>query len=125
MIFPKTFLKAADNSGAKYVKCLRILETKSSRGKKRYAGVGDIILVSIRICEAQKKVKKGNVFKAIVVRTVRKIKREFGWLFLSDNAVVLLNKKMLPLGTRVFGPIARDIRLKKMTKILISASLVL
>lgn len=125
MIFAKTILKSADNSGAKYVKCLRILETKSSRGKKRYAKVGDIILVSVRVCESQKKIKKGNVFKAIVVRSIRKVKREMGWLFFNDNAVVLLNKKMLPLGTRVFGPIARDIRLKKMTKILISASLIL
>lgn len=125
MIFAKTILKTADNSGAKYVKCLRILETKSSRGKKRYATVGDIILVSVRICESQKKVKKGNVFKAIVVRTIRQVKREMGWLFFNDNAVVLLNKKMLPLGTRVFGPIARDIKLKKMTKILLNASLIL
>ena len=125
MIFPKTILKIADNSGAKYVKCLRILETKSSRGKKRFGIVGDIILVSIRLCKSQKKVKKGNVFKAIIVRTVRKIRRESGWVFFNDNAVVLLNKKMLPLGTRIFGPISRDIRFKKMNKILAGASLIL
>jgi large subunit ribosomal protein L14 len=125
MIFPKTVLKSADNSGAKYLKCLRILETKSTRGKKRFGLVGDIILVSVRMCKSQKKVKKGNVFKAIVVRTKRKIKRESGWLFFNDNAVVLLNKKMLPLGTRIFGPISRDIRFRKMTKILSGASLIL
>jgi len=125
MILAKTILKTADNSGAKYVKCLRILETKSSRGKKRFGLVGDIVLVSIRVCKSQKKVKKGNVFKAIIVRTIRKIKRESGWLFFNDNAVVLLNKKMLPLGTRIFGPIGRDIKLKKMTKILAGASLIL
>lgn len=125
MIFPKTILKTADNSGAKYVKCLRILETKSSRGKKRFGIIGDIILVSVRVCQSQKKVKKGNVFKAIIVRTLRKIKRENGWLFFRDNAVVLLNKKMLPVGTRVFGPIARDIKLRKMTKILSGASLIM
>jgi large subunit ribosomal protein L14 len=125
MIFPKTVLKSADNSGAKYLKCLRILETKSTRGKKRFGLIGDIILVSIRMCKSQKKVKKGNVFKAIIVRTKRKIKRESGWLFFNDNAVVLLNKKMLPLGTRIFGPISRDIRFRKMTKILSAASLIL
>ena len=125
MIYPKTVLKTADNSGAKYVKCLRILETKSTRGKKRFGLIGDIILVSVRLCKSQKKVKKGNVFKAIIVRTIRKIKRENGWLFFNDNAVVLLNKKMLPLGTRIFGPIARDIRFKKMNKILAGASLIL
>jgi large subunit ribosomal protein L14 len=125
MIFPKTILKTADNSGAKYVKCLRILETKSTRGKKRFGIIGDIILVSVRICQSQKKVKKGNVFKAIIVRTLRKIKRESGWLFFRDNAVVLLNKKMLPVGTRVFGPIARDIKYRKMTKILSGASLIM
>jgi large subunit ribosomal protein L14 len=125
MIYPKTILKSADNSGAKYLKCLRILESKSSRGKKRFAVIGDIILVSVRLCKADKKVKKGNVFKAIIVRTVRKIKRESGWLFFNDNAVVLLNKKMLPVGTRIFGPISRDIRFRKMTKILAGASLIL
>lgn len=125
MIYPKSVLKSADNSGAKYLKCLRILETKSSRGKKRFGIIGDIILVSVRVCKSQKKVKKGNVFKAIIVRTVRKIKRESGWLFFNDNAVVLLNKKMLPLGTRIFGPVARDIRFRKMTKILSGASLIL
>jgi large subunit ribosomal protein L14 len=125
MIFPKTLLKSADNSGAKYLKCLRILETKSTRGKKRFGVIGDIILVSVRMCKSQKKVKKGNVFKAIIVRTKRKIRRESGWLFFNDNAVVLLNKKMLPLGTRIFGPISRDIRFRKMTKILSGASLIL
>lgn len=125
MIFAKTILKTADNSGAKYVKCLRILETKSTRGKKKFAILGDIILVSVRICKSDKKVRKGNVFKAIVVRTVKSVKRESGWVFFNDNAVVLLNKKMLPLGTRIFGPIGRDVRFRKMTKILSSAYLIL
>ena len=79
MIFPKTVLKTADNSGAKYVKCLRILETKSTRGKKRFGLIGDIILVSVRLCKSQKKVKKGNVFKAIIVRTIKKNKKR-KWL---------------------------------------------
>ena len=125
MIYPKSILKSADNTGAKYLRCLRILETKSSRGKKRFGSIGDIILVSVRVCKSQKRVKKGNVFKAIIVRTIRKIKRESGWVFFNDNAVVLLNKKMLPLGTRIFGPIARDIKFRKMTKILSGAALVL
>ncbi len=125
MIFSKTILTVADNSGAKYVKCLRILETKSTKGKKKFGIVGDIILVSVRVCKTQKKVKKGNVFKAILVRTVRKIKNESGWVYFKDNAVVLLNKKMLPLGTRIFGPISRNIRFRKMTKILALASIIL
>jgi large subunit ribosomal protein L14 len=125
MIYPKSILKSADNTGAKYLRCLRILESKSSRGKKRFGIIGDIILVSVRVCKSQKKVKKGNVFKAIIVRTIRKIKRESGWLFFNDNAVVLLNKKMLPLGTRIFGPVARDIKFRKMTKILSGAVLIL
>ncbi len=125
MIFSKTVLTVADNSGAKYVKCLRILETKSTKGKKKFGVVGDIILVSVRVCKTQKKVKKGNVFKAILVRTVKKIKNETGWVYFKDNAVVLLNKKMLPLGTRIFGPISRNIRFRKMTKILAQASIIL
>ncbi len=125
MIFSKTILAVADNSGAKYVKCLRVLETKSTRGKKKFGVVGDIILVSVRVCKTQKKVKKGNVFKAILVRTVKKIKNESGWVYFKDNAVVLLNKKMLPLGTRIFGPISRNIRFRKMTKILAQASIIL
>ena len=125
MIFPKTILKTDDNSGAKYVKCLRILETKSTKGKKKFAVLGDIILISVRRSKSDKKVKKGNVFKAIVVRTIKSVKRENGWVYFNDNAVVLLNKKMLPLGTRIFGPIGRDIRFRKMTKILSNASLIL
>jgi large subunit ribosomal protein L14 len=101
------------------------LETKSTRGKKKFGVVGDIVLVSVRVCKTQKKVKKGNVFKAILVRTVKKIKNESGWVYFKDNAVVLLNKKMLPLGTRIFGPVSRNIRFRKMTKILSQASIVL
>jgi large subunit ribosomal protein L14 len=118
-------LKVADNTGAKYVRCLRILKTVSSSGKKSYATVGDLVLVSIRVCLGNKKVKKGNVFVAVVVRVAKVIKQDFGMLFLNENAVVLLNKKLLPLGTRIFGPISREIRRHKMTKILALAPLVI
>jgi large subunit ribosomal protein L14 len=124
MILSKTILKVADNTGAKYVRCLRILKTISCSGKKKYATVGDLILVSIRVCLGNKKVKKGNVFIAVVVRVAKTIKQDFGMLFLNENAVVLLNKKQLPLGTRVFGPISREIRRHKMTKILALAPII-
>lgn len=126
MIFPKTVLKAADNSGAKYVRCLRILKTKSASGKKNYATVGDIILVSVRLSKSIKKIRKGNVFKAIVVRTKKLIRRNENMVLFDDNAVVLLDsKKMLPIGTRVFGPISREIQYQKMFKILSCAPIVI
>lgn len=118
MIFAKTMVRVSDNTGAKYARCIRVLKTLSASGKKKYAVVGDLILVSVRVCLGNKKVRKGNVFNAIVVRACKLIKQDFGFLFLSENAVVLLNKKMLPVGTRVFGPISREVRRYKMSKIM-------
>ena len=117
MIFSKTLLKVSDNSGVKYAKCLKVLQTNSANGKLNYGSVGDIILVSARVCASDKTVKKGDVFKAIIVRTKRFVKREVGIINFKDNAVVLLNKKMLPVGTRVFGPISIEVRRRSFAKI--------
>jgi large subunit ribosomal protein L14 len=117
MIFSKTLLKVSDNSGVKYAKCLKVLQTNSANGKLNYGSVGDIILVSARICSSGKPVKKGDVFKAVIIRTKRTIKREVGIINFKDNAIVLLNKKMLPVGTRVFGPVSVEIRRRNFSKI--------
>lgn len=117
MLFPKSFLKVVDNSGAKYARCLRVLRTTSSYGKKKYASVGDLVLVSVRFCIPRKKVKKGDMFTALVVRTKCLVKRSSGHLWLMENAIILLDKKMQPLGTRMFGPVAREVRVKKYNKL--------
>jgi large subunit ribosomal protein L14 len=125
MIFSKTLLKVSDNSGVKYAKCLKVLQTKSASGKLNYGSVGDIILVSARVCSFDKKVKKGDIFKAVVVRTSRTVRRDVGLLFFNENAVVLLNKKMLPYGTRVFGPISLEVRRRNFSKISALATLII
>lgn len=126
MIFSKTLLKVADNSGAKYVRCLRILKTTSASGKKNYGIVGDIILVSVRLAKSDKKIKKGSIFKAIIVRTKKLAIRHENSVLFDENAVVLLDsKKILPLGTRIFGPIAREIKKQNMFKILAAAPIVI
>lgn len=117
MLFSKSFLKVVDNSGAKYARCLKILQTTSAFGKKKYASVGDIVLVSVRFCIPKKKVKKGDVFLGLVVRTKCVIKRSIGSLSLMQNAVILLDKKKQPLATRMFGPIGRETRVKKYNKL--------
>jgi len=117
MLFPKSFLKVVDNSGAKYARCLKVLRTTSSYGRKNYAGVGDLVLVSVRFCIPRKKVKKGDMFTGLVVRTKCFVKRSSGSLWLMENAVILLDKKMQPLGTRMFGPVAREVRVKKYNKL--------
>ena len=118
MLFPKSFLKVVDNSGAKYARCLKVLRTTSAYGKKNYASVGDLVLVSVRFCIPRKKVKKGDMFTGLVVRTKCFVKRSSGSLWLMQNAVILLDKKMQPLGTRMFGPVARELRAKKFMKII-------
>lgn len=117
MLFPKSFLKVVDNSGAKYARCLKVLRTTSAYGKKDYASVGDLVLVSVRFCIPRKKVKKGDMFTGLVVRTKCFVKRSSGSLWLMQNAVILLDKKMQPLGTRMFGPVAREVRVKKYNKL--------
>ena len=125
MVFSKTLLKVSDNSGVKYAKCLKVLQTKSASGKLNYGSVGDIILVSSRVCSSIKTIKKGDVFKAVIVRSKRTVKRDVGLLFFKENAVVLLNEIMLPEGTRVFGPISLEVRRRNFSKISALATLVI
>jgi large subunit ribosomal protein L14 len=114
MIQMQTRLTVADNSGAKEVMCLKVL----GGSKKRYATVGDIIVVSIKESLPNSKAKKGDVAKAVVVRTKHKIRRTDGsYLAFDDNSAVLINASKEPIGTRIFGPVARELRAKQFVKI--------
>ena len=113
MIQQESRLRVADNSGAKEVLCIRVL----GGSKRRYAGVGDIIVVSIKE-SSPGGVKKGSVSKAVVVRTKKEIRRRDGsYIRFDDNAVVLLNAADEPRGTRIFGPVARELREKEFMRI--------
>lgn len=115
MIQEYTLLNVADNSGARKIRCFRIL----GGSHKRYARVGDIIVGTIRDALPTGTVKKSEVRRAVVVRTVREIKRQDGsYIRFSDNAAVILNDQGEPLGTRIFGPVARELRDKQFTKII-------
>jgi large subunit ribosomal protein L14 len=115
MIQEYTLLNVADNSGARKIRCFRIL----GGSHKRYARVGDIIVGTIRDALPNGTVKKSEVRRAVVVRTVREIKRPDGsYIRFSDNAAVILNDQGEPLGTRIFGPVARELRDKQFTKII-------
>ncbi len=108
-------MNVADNSGARKIRCFRIL----GGSHKRYARIGDIIIGTIKDALPNGTVKKSEVRRAVVVRTVREIKRPDGsYLRFSDNAAVLLNDQGEPLGTRIFGPVARELRDKQFTKII-------
>lgn len=114
MIQVETNLDVADNSGAKRVQCIKVL----GGSKRRYASVGDIITVSVKDAIPRGKVKKGEVARAVVVRTAKDVKRKDGTVIRFDkNAAVLIDKKMEPIGTRIFGPVARELRAKKFMKI--------
>ena len=107
MIQMQSRLNVADNSGAKTVMCFKVL----GGSKRRYAGVGDIIVVTIKDALPTSKVKKGTVAKAVVVRTKKEIRRADGsFIRFDDNAAVLLGTNMEPIGTRIFGPVARELR---------------
>lgn len=107
MIQQETYLNVADNSGAKKVMCFKVL----GGSKRRYASVGDVIVVTIKEALPTSKVKKGSVMKAVVVRTKKEIKRPDGsFIRFDDNAAVLLNANLEPVGTRIFGPVARELR---------------
>ena len=111
MIQMQTELTVADNSGAKRVECIKVL----GGSKRRYANVGDVIRVSIKEAMPRGKVKKGQVALAVVVRTRKGVRRSDGSLLRFDsNAVVLVNNQNQPVGTRIFGPVARELRLKFM-----------
>jgi large subunit ribosomal protein L14 len=110
----QTKLNVADNSGAKKVYCIKVL----GGTRRRYASVGDIIVVSVKEAIPNSKVKKGDVMKAVVVRTKKEIGRNDGSILRFDeNAAVLINESMEPIGTRIFGPVARELRAKRFMKI--------
>ena len=114
MIQSFTRLNVADNSGAKEVMCIKVL----GGSKRRYATVGDVIVVSVKKALPSGKVKKGQVVKAVVVRTKKELHREDGALIrFDDNAAVILDSKREPIGTRIFGPVGREIRYANFMKI--------
>ncbi len=114
MIQEYTRLNVADNTGAKRVMCFRIL----GGTKRRYASIGDIIVASVKSAIPNSPVKKGEVVKAVVVRTAKEVRRPDGsYIRFDDNAVVLLDDKQEPRGTRIFGPVARELREKQFMKI--------
>ncbi|KAF1074619.1 50S ribosomal protein L14 [Halodesulfovibrio sp. MK-HDV] len=114
MIQVESTLEVADNSGAKKVACIKVL----GGSKRRYASVGDIIVVSVKEAMPHSKVKKGDVMKAVVVRTKKEIRRVDGtYIKFDSNAAVVLNKQGEPVGTRIFGPVARELRGKGFMKI--------
>ncbi|NGX54919.1 MAG: 50S ribosomal protein L14 [Chlamydiae bacterium] len=107
MIQQESVLKVADNSGAKRVKCFKVL----GGSKRRYAGVGDVVICSVRDSEPDGVVKKGQVVRAVIVRTKRYIRRNDGsWLRFDSNSCVIIDEKGNPRGTRIFGPVAREVR---------------
>lgn len=111
----QTVLSVADNSGAKQVQCIKVL----GGSKRRYAAIGDIIKVSIKDAIPRGKVKKGDVYNAVVVRTAKGVRRNDGSLIRFDgNAAVLLNSKLEPIGTRIFGPVTRELRSANFMKII-------
>lgn len=115
MIFNGTILNVCDNSGVKWVQCLKILGKKP----KAFGIPGDIIVVSIKRTKSFSKIKKKEIYKAIIVRVKKKICREDGSsISFSKNSVVLLNAKGSPIGSRIFGPVAKELRIKKNIKLI-------
>ncbi len=115
MIQMQTNLDVADNSGAKRVQCIKVL----GGANRKYASVGDIVVVSVKEAIPRGRVKKGDVMKAVVVRTAKDIQRTDGSCIRFDrNAAVLVNNQMEPVGTRIFGPVTRELRAKKHMKII-------
>ena len=114
MIQTQSYLEVADNSGARRVMCIKVL----GGSKRRYARVGDLIKVTVKEAIPRGKVKKGDVYNAVVVRTKKGVRRPDGSLIRFDgNAAVLLNNQLQPIGTRIFGPVARELRAKRFMKI--------
>ena len=115
MIQAETILNVADNSGAKRLNCIKVL----GGSRRRYASVGDVIVVSVRESLPNSKVKKGDVLKAVIVRTAKEIRREDGsYIKFDDNSAVLISQQNEPIGTRIFGPVARELRAKNFMKII-------
>ena len=115
MIQTETRLTVADNSGAKELSCIKVL----GGTRRRYARIGDIIVVTVKEAIPNAKVKKGDVLKAVVVRTKKEIKRPDGsYIRFDDNSAVLITGNKEPIGTRIFGPVARELRAKRFMKII-------
>ena len=115
MIQAQSKLKVADNSGAKLLSCIKVL----GGSKRRYASVGDIIVVTVKEAMPNSKVKKGDVVRAVIVRTAKEINRPDGsYIKFDDNSAVLINQQREPIGTRIFGPVARELRAKNFMKII-------
>lgn len=115
MIQMQTNLAVADNSGARRVQCIKVL----GGSKRKYASVGDIIVVSVKEAIPRGRVKKGEVRKAVVVRTAKEVRRDDGTAIRFDgNAAVILGNNMEPIGTRIFGPVVRELRAKNFMKII-------
>jgi len=114
MIQMQTMLGAADNSGARRLQCIKVL----GGSKRKYASVGDVIVVSVKEAIPKAKVKKGDVVRAVIVRTAKEIARADGtYIKFDTNDAVLLNQQQEPIGTRIFGPVARELRAKSFMKI--------
>jgi large subunit ribosomal protein L14 len=114
MIQSETRLTVADNSGARVLYCIKVL----GGSRRRYASLGDVIVVSVKDAIPNAKVKKGDVLKAVVVRTAKEVRRPDGtFIRFDDNSAVLINNQREPLGTRIFGPVARELRAKRFMKI--------
>ncbi len=114
MIQMQTWLQVADNSGARRVQCIKVL----GGSKRRYASIGDVIVVSVKETIPNSKVKKGEVKRAVVVRTSKEIGRADGtYIRFDDNAAVLIDNQNQPLGTRIFGPVARELRAREYMRI--------
>jgi large subunit ribosomal protein L14 len=114
MIQLKSLLDVADNSGARKVVCVKVL----GGSRRRYASVGDVIVVAVKEATPNSKITKGSVHKAVVVRTAKAVSREDGsFIRFDDNSAVLINDSQEPIGTRIFGPVARELRGKKFMKI--------
>ena len=115
MIHNETNLEVADNSGARKVQCIKVI----GGSKRKFASVGDIIIVSVKEAIPKGKVNKGDVHQAVIVRTAKEIRRNDGSAIRFDkNAAVLINKQQEPIGTRIFGPVTRELRAKKFMKII-------
>jgi len=115
VIQAQTKLNVADNSGAKLLLCIKVL----GGSRRRYASVGDVVVVSVKEAMPNSKVKKGDVMRAVVVRTAKEIRRVDGsYIKFDDNSAVLINQQNEPIGTRIFGPVARELRAKRFMKII-------
>ncbi|MBR2671943.1 MAG: 50S ribosomal protein L14 [Mogibacterium sp.] len=115
MVQQQSYLRVADNTGAKEIMCIRVL----GGSRRRYARVGDVIVASVKKTTVGGSVKKGDVVKAVVVRSTHKLRRADGsYIRFDENAAVIINDDKNPVGTRIFGPVARELREKNYTKIL-------